>query len=337
MAQRLRVRDPNSTHAYRKDTPKNPFNCVLASDLFLPESWSEDRPRCREAGIPDDVVYRPKWKIALEQLETANQSGVQFDWITFDEDYGKVPSLWFDLDRRGQKAIGEVPSNFRCWSKRPWCRSYSAAHASKQVDNVCRLSPIFIKQRWKRIKVKDVTRCDCIWEVKAARVHMVDSSNPKAPVPTDRKYWLIIAKKVTTGEIKYFVSNAPARTRIEDLLLVAFARWHIEKWFERAKQQTGFGDFEIRTYTSLIRHWLSSRMAMFFLASETRRLRGEKSEDHLRTSVEGGTGDDLEPVVSVIGPDRESCSAVRIPSGAERDLLPQPQENSCKAPGPIPR
>jgi DDE superfamily endonuclease len=34
--------------------------------LYLPESWSEDRPRCREAGIPDAMVYRPKWKIALE-------------------------------------------------------------------------------------------------------------------------------------------------------------------------------------------------------------------------------------------------------------------------------
>jgi hypothetical protein len=32
------------------------------------------------------------------------------------------------------------------------------------------------------------------------------------------------------------------------------ADWHVEKWFERAKQETGFGDFEVRTYRSLIRH-----------------------------------------------------------------------------------
>ena len=61
-------------------------------------------------------------------------------------------------------------------------------------------------------------------------------------------------------------------------LEVAFSRWHIEKWFERAKQESGFGAFEIRTYTSLIRHWLASRLSMYFLADQTNRLRGRNSQ-----------------------------------------------------------
>ena len=64
------------------------------------------------------------------------------------------------------------------------------------------------------------------------------------------------------------------------MMTIGFARWHVEKWFERAKQEAGFGAFEVRTYTSLIRHWLCSRMAMYFLAAQTERLRGKKSEDH---------------------------------------------------------
>ena len=68
-------------------------------------------------------------------------------------------------------------------------------------------------------------------------------------------------------------------------MLVAFARWHVEKWFERAKQEAGFGAFEVRTYTSLIRHWLCSRMVMYFLAAQTQRLRGEKSADYIGTGV----------------------------------------------------
>ena len=62
---------------------------------------------------------------------------------------------------------------------------------------------------------------------------------------------------------------------------IAFSRWHVEKWFERAKQECGFGAFEVRTYTSLIRHWLASRLAMYFLADQTHRLRGEKSTDNI--------------------------------------------------------
>ena len=64
---------------------------------------------------------------------------------------------------------------------------------------------------------------------------------------------------------------------------IAFSRWHVEKWFERGKQECGFGAFEVRTYTSLLRHWLASRLAMYFLADQTTRLRGEKSADHTGT------------------------------------------------------
>ena len=41
------------------------FHCLLDGELYLPESWDADRDRCREAGIPDSVVYRPKWQIGL--------------------------------------------------------------------------------------------------------------------------------------------------------------------------------------------------------------------------------------------------------------------------------
>ena len=98
--------------------------------------------------------------------------------------------------------------------------------------------------------------------------------------PTDRQYWLIVAKNRKTKEVKYFVSNAPANASLKKLLSVAFCRWHVEKWFERGKQECGLGAFEVRTYTSLIRHWLSSRIAMFFLASQTQRLREKKSAYH---------------------------------------------------------
>src|SRR5579864_3515234 len=47
------------------------FKTLLDSDLFLPQSWSDDRPRCRAAGIPENLVYRPKTKIAVEQVRHA--------------------------------------------------------------------------------------------------------------------------------------------------------------------------------------------------------------------------------------------------------------------------
>lgn len=268
---------------YSDNHPTNPFNCVIASDLYLPRSWDQDRQRCRRAHIPDEVTYRPKWRIGIEQIERVTGHGIRFDYITFDEEYGRVPEFWFELDRLGQRAIGEVPSNFYCWSKRPHCKSLRSEHSAKRVDNLTTYSPVFSKQKWQRLEIKDTTRGTAVWHVKSGRVHLTISKDENGiSRPTDRQYWLIVAKNRKTKEVKYFVSNAPANTSLKKLLSVAFCRWHVEKWFERGKQECGLGAFEVRTYTSLIRHWLSSRIAMFFLANQTQRLREKKSTDYVR-------------------------------------------------------
>ena len=267
---------------YTDNDPKNPFSCVTASDLYLPKSWDQDRERCRHAGIPDEITHRPTWKIGIEQVKRAMAQGLRFDYITYDEEYGKVPEFLFELDGIGQKAIGEVPANFRVWVKKPACKSNRAEHASHRVDKVASHSPAFYGQSWQKIVIKDTTRGKCIWYVKSAQVYLVKHKDDKAycPVPTVRTYWLIVAHNCQTDEIKYFVSNAPVKEKLETLMETAFSRWHVEKWFERGKQECGFGAFEVRTYTSLIRHWLACRLAMYFLADQTTRLRGEKSADN---------------------------------------------------------
>lgn len=288
---------------YTANHDRNPFTCVIASDLYLPQSWAKDRDRCREAGIPDEVGYRPKWRIALDQVADAIGHGIRFAWLTFDEEYGSVPAFWFGLDRLGMRAIGEVRRNLLCWPTLPKYGSLRGPFAAKRVDNVCRFSPVFRETKWHRLKVKDTTRGPMVWETKAARVYLVDTSRSTSR-PTDRRYWLIVSRNVKTGEMKYFVSNALASVTLKTLMTVAFARWHVEKWFERAKQEAGFGAFEVRTYTSLIRHWLCSRMVMYFLAAQTKRLRGEKSADHAGAGGPGGehTGvEDLEPLVALVG------------------------------------
>ena len=267
---------------YTDNNSHNPFNCVIASDLYLPESWANDPQRCNEAGIPKDVAYRPKWKIGIDLLREAIGNGVRLAWLTFDEEMGSVPAFWFALDGLGQRGVGEVRPNFRAWVKKPVCRSARGEHASRRVDNLVRYSPAFTQQPWKPMTIKHTTRGPQSWQVKASRVHLVEHDQRGQAVPTDRQYWLIAAWNAYTGEMKYFVSNANAKASWSSMLHAAFSRWQIEKWFERAKQEAGFGAFEVRTYQSLIRHWLCSRLAMLFLAEQTLRLRGEKSAYHVR-------------------------------------------------------
>ena len=95
------------------------FHCLLDGDLYLPESWNQDRTRCRAAGIPEDVVYRPKSDIALELYDRACANGLHFEWLVFDEWYGSKPSFLRGLQQRKQKFVGEVPKCFMAWIDPP--------------------------------------------------------------------------------------------------------------------------------------------------------------------------------------------------------------------------
>jgi SRSO17 transposase len=69
------------------------FHCLLDGELYLPADWANDRKRCAEAGIPEDMTYRPKWVIALELYDRAIGNGLHFDWLVFDEGYGNKPDF----------------------------------------------------------------------------------------------------------------------------------------------------------------------------------------------------------------------------------------------------
>src|SRR5712692_3972961 len=56
--------------------------------LYLPEEWTQDRVRCREAGIPDAVGFATKGELAKQMLARAFAAGVPADWVVGDTVYG---------------------------------------------------------------------------------------------------------------------------------------------------------------------------------------------------------------------------------------------------------
>ncbi len=275
--------------AYAQDD----FHCILDGELFLPESWSADRERCREAGIPDVLVYRPKWQIALELYDRAVANGVRFDWMTFDEGYGGKPDFLRGLAERKQKYVAEVPKSFTGWLKpprvvtRPYKKSGRGrgrtrprlATNSPKAQSVADMfqGKEFAKKVWKRWHVKDTEKGPAIWEVKHAMFYPKDENGLPAQTPLH----LVIARNVLDPkEIKYFVSNAPPETTVSTLLLVAFSRWRVERCFEDQKQEIGLDQWEGRRYLGLKRHLALSAVSYLFLTRTRQELREKKSGDH---------------------------------------------------------
>src|SRR5437588_9033837 len=47
----------------------------VAYRLYLPEDWAEDSKRRRKTGVPEDICFKTKPEIALEQIEAACKAG----------------------------------------------------------------------------------------------------------------------------------------------------------------------------------------------------------------------------------------------------------------------
>jgi len=235
----------------------------------------------REAKIPDDLVYRPKWRIALEQVARAIANGLKLNWLTLDEYYGSKPAFLEELDAQpGMYYVGEIPRNFRCLATRPRGKKPKKGWKGKRADNLARFSSAWNQRDWQGVSLSRLTLNDQEWEVRAGQVYLARRGEL-----SDRTYWLIVARNVATGEVKYFISNAPSDTPVEKLMRVAFARWNVEHMFRVAKTEIGFGHYEGRSYEALMRHMILCLIVMGFVAEHTDRLRGEKSGDDDGASV----------------------------------------------------
>jgi SRSO17 transposase len=266
---------------------KGTFQALLDADLYLPRSWDDDRERCRSAGIPDEMRYRPKWRIALDQLCRLSENGMRFDWLVFDEGYGAAVPFLQILSLVGQQFVAEVPVNFIV-------RGRNAGKA-KRADQ--RLTADDAKAG-RRFRLQHKTTKDSVWRAAKTTVFVAG-----------RQQTLIVAINEATAEVKYFVTNATSAT-LAQVLTVAFRRWTVEHGFRLGKQEAGLMHFEGRDYLGLMRHLIMSLVVLGFVATHTERLRGEKSPDHGGASLPGAQPalrDDLPP------PSRSSARATHQP------------------------
>jgi len=264
------------------------FHCLLDGELFLPESWAADRERCREAGIPETMAYRAKWRIALELYDRARADGLHFDWLTFDEGYGSKPELLRELAARQQNYVAEVPRSLAAWLKaprvvtRPYHRGRrgrgratprlaSGSRPARRVDALLN-DRALRDQAWQPWRVKDGDKGPMVWECKQTFVTVKDENG----LPGARLHLVIARNVLDRAEVKFFVSNAPPATGIGALLLVAFSRWRVERCFEDGKGEIGLDQYEGRRYLGLKRHLLLSAVSYLFLA-RVRQEWGEKS------------------------------------------------------------
>ncbi len=298
------------------------FQCLIDSDLFLPEKWLNNRQNREETKVPEQIVFRTKPEIALSQVARAVNHGIHFSALTFDELYGRSGPFLDGLNHLSQTYVGEIPSDFVGWLNKPpihetpksdkkprkgrkrrYPRLAKKAGPACEVRNLVTYSPVFQKQKWQRFRIKDGEKGPVVWEVKVSKFYRKqgDEGLPR------QAHTLIVARNVLdTKEVKYFLSNVSLDSpdvTLEWLLWVAFSRWPIERCFEIGKRELGMDHFEVRSWQAIQRHFYISQLSQLFCARIQQDLR-KKNAGHLvpdcGTSTTGGFSVDYRSMVAGI-------------------------------------
>jgi SRSO17 transposase len=225
---------------------------LVDRELYLPKSWTDDRDRCREAGVPDGVQFASKPELARVMLERALDAGVPAAWVTADEAYGKDGGFRAWLEQRRAGYVVAVPKS----------QAVAGDAGKSRADVLTQHAP---DQAWKRRSCGNGSKGPRVYDWAAATLPE-DGTEPPGWLR-----FLLVRRSLTRSakgepELAYYLCAAPAGTEDEELIRVAGARWAVEECFQSAKNEAGLDHCQVRRYDAWYRHATLALLAHAYLA-----------------------------------------------------------------------
>jgi SRSO17 transposase len=218
-------------------------------ELYLPASWTSDRPRCRAAGVPEEVGFQTKPQLARMMLERALDAGVPAAWVTADEVYGGDPTLRGWLEDRGVAYVLAIKRTEPLAAATTGTVRVPAEELAAQIP----------AERW--------LRCSAGHGAKGRRFYDWARLELAEPGRTGWGRWLLVRRHVDDpAELAFYLCWARAATPLMGLVRVAGARWVVEEGFAQGKGQVGLDHYEVRRYSAWYRHVTLALLAHAFLA-----------------------------------------------------------------------
>ena len=229
--------------SYRSDRG----HALIDRELYLPKSWTEDRDRCEQAGIPAETAFATKPVLAQRMLSRALDNGVEARWVTADEVYGSDSKFRRTLEKQGLDYVVAVS-----------CQQQLFLHGGRdRVDQHARQLP---RHKWKQLS--------CAPGAKGQRLYEWAFVPWGVPNEHDRRNGLLVRRSLKDrNERAYYFTHAKKGTRLAKLVHVAGARWAVEECFKQTKQEVGLDEYEVRSWTGWYRHITLSMFAHAFLSA----------------------------------------------------------------------
>lgn len=255
---------------------------VVGWRLYIPESWAKDPQRRREAEIPEEVVFKPKWQLALDLLDQVRGWQLPDQTVIADSGYGDCTEFREALEVRQLSYVLGISPTLGVWSKPPKVEvaKYAGRGAPPTRSRYGTQRPSSVREvalqakGWKKVRWREGTKGWLASRFLAMRVQpshgFVRGQPPHKPV------WLLVQWPEGEKEpTKYFLCDLPASYSLRRLVRLAKSRWKIEFDYRQLKQELGLDHYEGRSWRGWHHHVTLVMMAHAFLTLET--LRAKKN------------------------------------------------------------
>jgi SRSO17 transposase len=243
--------------------------------LYLPEEWVRDKARRGKAGVPEEVVFRTKPEIALEQLRWACAAGLPRGVVLLDAGYGNHTRLRAEITALGLTYVAGILSNTSVWAPgteplppKPWS---GRGRRPRRVRRDAKHRPVSVKElalglpkrAWRTIGWREGTAERLSSRFARVRVRAAHRDEPRG------EEWLLIEwPKGEEEPTKYWLSTLPPDISFERFVDLAKLRWRIERDYQELKQELGLGHYEGRGWRGFHHHATLCIAAYGFLISE---------------------------------------------------------------------
>lgn len=238
--------------------------------LYLPKEWTNDKKRCRQAGIPKEIKFRTRHELALEMIRKHREL-LPHAWVTGDDEMGRNSGFRDELREMNEQYLLAVPSNTLVRDLDAVPPPYSGSGAPPKVPFQRADGWMKMAKQWTRVEVRPGEKGPLVVEAVKVRVQ-TKRGRRNGPEET-----LVIFRERQGGKTAkhdYALSNAPFETPLREFARVLGAEHRVEECLRRAKGESGLAQYQVRTWRGWHHHQTLTLIATWFLTQEKRR--GEK-------------------------------------------------------------